>query len=284
MRLLITGLICSLLGAAESTPNVREIVLRSVSRDWRDLEARRNYTFVRHTQEKQYDGPKVTSAERKTFEVAILYGQPYSRLIAKDGKPLSQDDERKETGKMDREMAKRARESERDRAKREEEDKKDLEEERQVRREVADAFNFNLLRDEIISGFPAWVIQAEPKPGYRPKTARAKILPKVRGTLWITKADYRWVKVDAEVIDTFSYGLMLFRLYPGTHLMFEQTRVNDDVWLPRKAHIRGFARVAMVKKYDLEIETHWENYRRFSTDSRIVATGDPEPASVKSAP
>lgn len=185
---------------------------------------------------------------------------------------------------MDREMAKRARESERDRAKREEEDKKDLEEERQVRREVADAFNFNLLRDEIISGFPAWVIQAEPKPGYRPKTARAKILPKVRGTLWITKADYRWVKVDAEVIDTFSYGLMLFRLYPGTHLMFEQTRVNDDVWLPRKAHIRGFARVAMVKKYDLEIETHWENYRRFSTDSRIVATGDPEPASVKSAP
>ena len=284
MRLLVTCLISAFVGFAQSTPDVREIVLRSVSRDWRDLEARRNYTFIRHTQEKQYKGKTVTSDERKTFEVSILYGQPYSRLIAKEGKPLTPDEERKQKEKMDHEMAKRARESERGRAKREEEDRKDLEEERQVRREVADAFDFKLLRDEMVSGFPAWVIQAEPKPGYRPKSSRAKILPKVRGTLWITKADYRWVKVDAEVIDTFSYGLMLFKLYPGTRLMFEQVRVNDDVWLPRKAHIRGFARVAMVKKYDLEIETHWENYRRFSADSRIVATAEPETPNVKSAP
>ncbi|MCC6591197.1 MAG: hypothetical protein IT168_31215 [Bryobacterales bacterium] len=284
MRLIVICLISQVVGLAQSTIDLREIVLRSVSRDWRDLEARRNYTFIRHTREKQYNGSVATSDEYKTFEVTILYGQPYSRLIAKDGKPLTTDDEHKQKEKLDREMAKRACESERDRAKREEQDKKDLEEERQVRREIADAFDFKLLRDEIVSGFPAWVIQAEPKPGYRPKTARAKILPKIRGTLWITKADYRWVKVDAEVIDTFSYGFMLFKLYPGTRLTFEQVKVNDDVWLPRKAHIRGFARVAMVKKYDLEIETHWEDYRRFSADSRVVATAEPETPTAKSAP
>jgi len=210
------------LAAGVSFGDALDIVRESVRRDWRDLDSRRNYTFVRHTVEKEYSGGSVKSSEEKTYDVVILYGQPYSRLIAKNGKPLAPDEEREEQEKMDKEIAKRSREPERDRLKRQREEEKDLEEERQLRREIAEAFDFQLLREEQVSDVPVWVIAAEPKPKYKPQRSRSKILTKMRGTLWISKADYRWVKVDAEVIDTASFGFMLLRLYPGTRLTLER--------------------------------------------------------------
>lgn len=263
-----------LLGSTVLFGDARDIVRESVTRDWRDLDIRRNYTFVKHTVEKEYSGGTVKSSEEKTYDVVILYGQPYSRLIARNGKPLAPDEEREEQEKMDREIAKRSREPERDRLKRQREEEKDVEEERQLRREIADAFDFRLLREEKLSDVPVWVIAAEPKPKYRPQRSRSKILTKMRGTLWISKEDYRWVKVDAEVIDTVSFGFMLLRLHPGTRLTFEQRRMHDDVWLPLRASVRGFARLALIKKFDIEIDTRWENYRRFSSDSRVVETSE----------
>lgn len=267
-------LILFFLAAGVSFGDALDIVRESVRRDWRDLDSRRNYTFVRHTVEKEYSGGSVKSSEEKTYDVVILYGQPYSRLIAKNGKPLAPDEEREEQEKMDKEIAKRSREPERDRLKRQREEEKDLEEERQLRREIAEAFDFQLLREERLSDVPVWVIAAEPKPKYKPQRSRSKILTKMRGTLWISKADYRWVKVNAEVIDTASFGFMLLRLYPGTRLTLEQRRMQDDVWLPLRANVRGFARFALIKKFDVEIDTRWENYRRFSSDSRVVETSE----------
>jgi hypothetical protein len=267
MIILLTFLTSSLVLA-----DAGDIVRESVTRDWRDVEIRRNYTFVRHTTEKEYSTGNVASTKQKTYDVAILYGQPYSRLVAKDGQPLSPEEDRAEQNRMDKEIAKRSRESEAARKKRQREEEKDLEEERELRREIADAFTFQLLREEQLSDVSVWVIAAEPKPGYRPRSARSRILTKMRGTLWISKGDYRWVKVDAEVINTFSFGFMLLRLYPGTRLTFEQRRLHGDTWLPLRANVRGYARLALVKKYDIEIDTRWENYRRFSSESRIVDT------------
>lgn len=270
MVLLLLTFLTSSLALADA----RDIVKESVTRDWRDFEIRRNYTFVRHTVEKEYSAGRVASTEQKTYDVLILYGQPYSRLVAKNGQPLSPKDDRAEQAKMDKEIAKRSRESDSGRRKREREQEKDLAEERQLRREIADAFTFQLLREEQLSDVPVWVIAAEPKPGYKPRVARSRILTKMRGTLWISKADYRWVKVDAEVTSTFSFGFMLLRLYPGTRLTFEQRRVHGDTWLPLRANVRGHARLALVKKYDIEIDTRWENYRRFSSDSRVIDTAE----------
>jgi hypothetical protein len=258
--------------AFAASPDARSIVVESVSRDWRDLEVRRNYTYIRHREEKEYSRGKVASTKLETYDVSILYGQPYSRLIARDGKPLSPAEAAKEQEKLDKEMAKRARESARERQSREEEERKDLEQERALRREIPDAFQLRLIGEETVNGERAWVIGAEPAPGYKPKVSRAKILTKMRGTLWISQRDYRWLKVDAEVIDTVSFGLSFVCLYPGTRLQFEQHRLGDDALLPLRANIRGLARLAWVKKLDVEMNTRWENYRRFSSDSRVVET------------
>ena len=114
------------------------------------------------------------------------------------------------------------------------------------------------------------MIEAEPKPGYRPVLSEAKVFTKVRSKIWIEKATYRWVKVDAEVLNTLSFGLGLVRVAPGGTVRFEQTRVNDEIWLPSHAVIRGDVRLALIRKLRAEIDINFRDYKKFQSDSRIV--------------
>lgn len=270
IRLLRLSIFAGSAGFAFEEP--RDIILNSATRDQRDIDLRKNYTYVFHQQEQELDSSgKVKSTKSESFDVTILYGRPYERLIEKDRKPLPPDREKKESEKMDKELARRQKESEKSRSKRLKEEQRDLEEQKEMGREVADAFHFQLLGSERIAGQEAWVIQAEPRRDYRPRSRPARILPKVRGKLWITKNDYRWVKVEAEVIDTFSFGLVLLRIHPGMKLTFEQTRVQDEVWMPQRAWLRGSARVALLKKINGEMLVTWDNYRKFQAESRVVS-------------
>ena len=265
--LLITVFTAAVLAAQDP----REIVLQSAMRDARDQELRRNYTFVQREELRRFDGSgNETSVERKVYDILMLYGRPYRRLTGKGGESLSAAEEKREQTRLDKEMAKRARETDGDRTKRLLEQQKELEEEREFRKEIADAFTFRLAGEEVLGGLPAYVVEAEPKPGYKPRTRHGKVLTKVHGKLWISKSDRRWVKVDTEFLDTFSLGWFLVRVNKGTQMMFESTRVGGEVWLPRAAHLRGEARLAGVKKYRLDLRVNWDNYRKFQTDSRIV--------------
>jgi len=87
------------------------------------------------------------------------------------------------------------------------------------------------------------------------------------------------VKVEAETIDTVSFGWILARLSRGTRLTFQQTRINDEVWLPSKATTKLDARVALFKKYRADIEVDWSQYRKFQSDSRVVSHEETAPPS-----
>ena len=61
------------------------------------------------------------------------------------------------------------------------------------------------------------------------------------------------MKLDLEVIDTISFGLFLARLHKGTHIATEQTRVNDEVWLPRHTAVHVDVRVALLKNFNVDM-------------------------------
>jgi hypothetical protein len=254
---------------AAATPDADAIIRKSLERDFYNFNSVKDYTYVEREEDREYDGAgKLKKTESSTQEVLILAGRPYEKEIAKDDKPLSEHDARKEQEKMDKELVKREHMSASDRAKVE----KEREEERAYLREIPDAFRFRLAGEENISGQPAWVIEAEPKPGYQFKDSKAKVLGKVRAKFWITQRDNRWVKIQAEAIEPLSFGLGLFRIASGGAFTFEQKRVNDEVWLPTHILIRGDARLAYLKKVHGEIEITYRDYKKFQTDSKIVAT------------
>jgi hypothetical protein len=208
----------------------------------------------------------VTGSDLELHEVLILGGRPYERLLERDGKPLSDKETAKEQAKLDKEAAKRAKETDRDRAKFE----KDRLEERRFASEIPDAFNFRLLGQETIDGLPVWKIQADPKPGFKPRERRADLLKKVRGILWIEQAGYQWVRAEIDVIDTISWGLFVLRIPAGAKINFSQMRVNDEVWLPKQVHVRADAKLGLVKTFRIDMDVAYSNYRKFRAASQIL--------------
>jgi hypothetical protein len=82
--------------------------------------------------------------------------------------------------------------------------------------------------------------------------------------------EYQWVRIEAQTIDTISYGFCLARLNAGAKLVFEQTRVNDEIWLPKRQFTSGSGRLAVLKKLTEEEEITWSNYRKFQVESNLV--------------
>jgi hypothetical protein len=261
-----------LIAAALSVPVARsqdaaEIVRKSVERDARNFARLKDYTLTQRDEMRIYNrSGKLQSTRSGTYEIVILEGQPYARKIAENDRPLSEKEAQRERDKMDREFRKRQKESASDKARLE----KQRTEERRFLAEVPRAFNLKVEGTEAISGKPAWIVSLEPKPDYRPVNSRAKLLTKVRAKLWIDQAEYQWVRVDAEVLDTISFGLSLIRIAPGSHLHFEQTRVNDEVWLPSVLAVSAGARLGYVKKMRAEFDVSYRDYKKFQTDSHIV--------------
>src|SRR5271166_1241516 len=215
----------------------------------------RDYTYVERDVEHRLDGKgQVKSSEVKTYEVMELYGEQVQRLIEKDDKPLDAKDSDKEEEKIQKIIDKRKNEPEGDRKKREEKEEKDRAEDRKFVLEVADAYNFTLVGTEVVGGREAWVIEGEPRAGFVPHMKDSKFLSKFRGRVWIDKNDLQLAKMDVECLDTISWGLFLARIHKGTRVMLEQTRVNDEVWLPFHVTAKIDVRLALVKNFDVEVE------------------------------
>lgn len=253
------------------TSDPTEIMRRAVEIDRRTLELARNYTCQHREVLKHLDKHgNVKSTEVKTYDISFYYGEDYSRLIMVDDKPLSEKQQKKEDEKLEKFLAKYRKESEEDRQKRRDKEKKEREEARKYRGDVVNAFDFRIVAEEELEGADTWVIEATPRQDFKPTQPHADILKKIKGKVWIDKKEYNWVRVEAEAIDTISFGLFLFRIHPGSRFNFQQLHLNNEVWLMRQFYINGGARIALLKNEAIEQEDTFSNYRKFSSTVTIL--------------
>src|SRR5438094_2278417 len=262
----------SVMTAAAGQPDAREIVRRSVAASDENWKMARNYTFLQRTEERQIDSKgQMKSEEVKTYDVTLLEGSPYFRLLERNDHPLPAAEEKKEQAKLAKSIADRMKETSEQRRRRIEDDDKRRERQREAMREVAEAFDFREVGQGVVEGREVWIVEASPRAGYQPRSRDAKILPHVRGKLWIDQRSYHWVKLEAEVIHPVSWGLFLVRLDPGARIRFDETRVNDEVWLPQHIWVAASARLGVFKKLRVQEDTTYKNFRKFQTDSHLVA-------------
>jgi hypothetical protein len=258
-----------------SQEQIRALIRQAADKDIENDKKQRAYTYIQREEEHKLDGKgQVKSSESKTQEIMVLYGEQVERLIAKDDQPLSEKEAAKEDERIQKLTDKRKNESDEQRNKRLKEEEKDREDARKFVGEVADAYNFRLVGMENPEGRETYVIDAEPRPDFQPQLKEAKVLPKFRFRVWIDKAESQWVKLDAECIDTVSLGWFLARVHKGSRLLLDQTRINDEVWLPRHVAIKIDVRVALLKNFNVEADVTYRDYKKFRTDTKIVPVGE----------
>ncbi|HUK25114.1 MAG TPA: hypothetical protein VLV49_11075 [Terriglobales bacterium] len=257
-----------------SQDQLRALIRQAVEKDLANEKQARDYTYLEREEKRNLDGNgRVKSTEIRTHEIMILYDEPVARLVAKDDKALAAGEAAKEDARIQKLIDKRKNESEEDRRKRLEKQEKEQEENRQFETEIGDAYNFRLAGMEEMAGRAAYVIDADPRPGFEPHLKDAKFLPKFRFRVWIDQASGDWAKINLECIDTASVGLFLARIHKGSNIHIEQVRVNDEVWLPKHIALQLDARVLLFKGLNLEEDVTYRDYRKFRADTRIVPAG-----------
>jgi len=239
--------------------DVQQIIQRSIAAteaDWREIPH-----FSDTERDTDTRGGTTTS---RTYEVTVIDGSPYSRLVAIDDKPLSPVEQTREAQKLRRATEKRTKESQSQRAKRLAQYQNGRNRIFNLLRAMVSAFDFRIQQEGRLDGRDVYVIEATPRPGYTPTSRETRVLTGMRGKLWIDKSDYKWVKVEAEVVKPVPFGWFLAKVNPGTFFVVEQGLVAKGLWLPRRVRVEVRAKVLWFPKAYI----HEETYRDYHQVSR----------------
>jgi hypothetical protein len=233
--------------------SVDTIIKRSVEANKLDWKLEPDFTHFERDKENGQD---------KTYEVMMIDGSPYQRLVAVNGKPLSEQEQRSEEQKLRQTISQRHHESPRQRAQRIANYEKDRKRDNLLMEQLTGAFNFSLVAEEKLGLHDVYVLQATPRPGYRPPNNEAKVLTGMQGRLWVDKQSFQWVKVEAEVIHPVSIEGFLARVSPGTRFELEKEPVDNNVWLPKHFAMKANAKIVfLINHNSQEDDTFW-GYRR----------------------
>lgn len=216
------------------------------------------FTFER----KQFDSSGgVKSWESSSGERTFQEGFPVSRVYEKNGKKRTDQELQKQEAEVRRSLEEMRALSP---AGREQRRRKQAEGMSWLR-ELPDALEYRFLREEDYQGRPMWVLGCTPKPGYAPKSTRARLFEKMNGTFWIDQSDRELVKAEAEMFDAVSIGFgLLGKIEKGTRFALERKRNASGHWLMASQTVKFAARVALFKHISAEMTTrHWD-YRHKS--------------------
>jgi hypothetical protein len=247
--------------------SAREIVAKSISNYDNDWKAALDFTCTEHEVVKDAAG-RVKNTE--VSQIMVLDGTPYTRLIGKNGHPVTGEEAARENEKYLRVSAVRDRETAGQRAHR----LRKYQEEREFLHEIPDAFNMKLVGHETLNGRANYLFQLTPKPGYVPQSKNAHLFSDIEGKLWIDEQDLRWTKAEANVIDTISIGWVLARIGPGAHIAMKQVKVDGEHWLPREIDVDGSAKILLVKNRALHETVSFTDYKRVRPPAGTVAAGN----------
>ena len=257
LRPWLTALLALAPPFAYSYPDVNHIIQCSVEANQADWEAQPKYDYRERDQ---------TSQGTKTYDVAMILGSPYRRLVEIDEKGLSSDDRQRELEKLNNTVAERETESPEEGARRIAKYKKDRERDHLLIQQLTKAFDFKLLGKQRMDGHDVYVLRATPRPDYMPPNVDSEVLKGMRGRLWIDTKTFQWVKVDAEVIRPVTIKGFLARVEPGTRFELEKEPVSAGIWFPKHFRMRSSSKLFFLFTHKTQADQTYFRYRKQTSD------------------
>jgi hypothetical protein len=263
-------------------------LLRDLSKNQEETDKRINdYTFTRKVTERELDDKGQLKKEKVTvYEVYPFVGYGWvEKLVSENGVPLSPEREARELKRVGEELEKAEREAPRRTEKRE----RERTERRAKRRKQAAksaakddggdedegdveistflrACEFVSPRRERFRDRDVIVFDFRPRAGFKPSNRGESLVSKLSGVIWVDPAERQVMRLEARLVESFGIGGgLLASVKPGSAFLFEQTRLEDGVWLPRYSQVNASARVMLFKGMSINETNEFSDFKRFST-------------------
>jgi hypothetical protein len=246
-----------------------------------------NYAGTRTEEETEYDGTgKAKKVERKEYTFFYLNGDEVSTLVKKDGKPLNEEEQKKENERTQ----KRIGELQKNEAKKEAKEEKKKEEGKQEKDSddpgievFLRACQFVNPRHERFRGQDVLVFDFEPNPEFKAHKLAEKVVQKLAGVVWIDEKAHDVARLEAYFLGDMKFaGGLLANLQKGTSFVFEQDFINNEVWLPTYEEAHVGVRVLLLKGFKVNEVTRYSDYKKFNVET-LATIGKPKGVAEKPA-
>jgi hypothetical protein len=231
-----------------------------------------NYAGTQVEEEYEYDkNGKVTKKEVNEYTFFYLDGDEITTLVKKDGKPLSEEEQKKENEKTQKRI-----EAEQKKEKKKEDKEEKAKEENKESKDDDDpgielflrVSQFVNPRRERFRGQDVLVFDFEPNPEYKPKTLAEHVVKELAGVVWIDEKAKDVVRLEAYFVgDLHIGGGLLANLQKGTNFTFEQAYINNEVWLPTYIEGHVGVRFLLLKGIRASVSTRYSDYKRFNVET-----------------
>jgi hypothetical protein len=243
-----------------------------------------NYAGTRSEEETEFDKTgQVTRKEVKEYTFFYLNGEEVSTLVKKDGKMLSEAEQKKEnerTQKRIEELQKETKKKEEKEQRAKEEGKQEKDNEDPGIEVFLRVCQFVNPRHERFRGQDVLVFDFEPNPEYKPKNIEERVVKELAGVIWVDEKAHDVARLDAYFVgDVHIGGGVLANLQKGTSFVLEQGYINNEVWLPTYEEAHVGVRVLLVKGFKVNQVTRYSDYKRFNVET-LNSVGKPKDAAA----
>ena len=246
-------------------------LLRDVEKNQAALEELRTlYTcHLAEEQDKTDSDGNVKSREMKDYDVFYIGDEEVLHLLAKDGKPLTGDEKQKE----DDRFSKKFDELKKKQAELAADPKKQVKKEEEEEAQLSDFLRAELFtnpRRTDFRGQDVIAFDVSGNPNYKPKKEIDRIIQKLSGTMWVDDQAREIVRLEARFVESAKIGGgLLASVAKGSNFVFEQEKINGEVWLPSYAEVHVAGRIVFVKLKQNFID-RYSYYKKFRSSATMT--------------
>ena len=233
-------------------------------------EIRKNYLYraVETRQDEKGNGT-VKKTTVNEYEVFWINGVPVQRLLKKDGKQLSPDEQKKENDRIDKDVAKA-------RERKEKSDSKGKEtgprgNDAVTASRILELGTFSNPRRVKLDGRDTIVVDYSGDPKAKTKSRFEDVFRDLVGTVWVDEQDRVIRKTQGHFLKAFKIGGgLLVNIRQDTNFAFDQRKINGEVWLPARIVGNGSFRFLLLTSFNGTWTLQMSDYRKFKATSTIL--------------
>src|SRR5271157_2524595 len=255
--------------SAQPLPDIAQL-LKDVNQNQKQVDAFIDQYACRQTEEENDVNGKGQTKQKtvREYEVFHLGGEEVRRLVRKNGKDLTADELQRENERVEKRVHEYEKQQQKDAGK-SAEAKKRKEAEAGIA-SILRVSRFVNPRRERFRGHDVIVFDFEPDQVYKPKNLTESVLQKLVGVAWVDEQARQVVRLEARFTDSMKIGGgLVASVQKGSAFVFEQSKINDEVWLPSYDEVHFVARVLLFKGMQGDFVTHYSDYKRFRVESVV---------------
>jgi hypothetical protein len=257
-------------GGDRPLPDIAALIL-SVEANQRVAESvRKDYLYHSVQVEQEVDGSgKVKKVSRREYDSFWLDGVPVNKLVKKDGRELTPDEQKKESERIDKEVASA-------RAKKEKGDEKGKEtsprgDDMITASRILELGTFTNPRRVTLDGRDTIVVDYAGDPKAKTRNRGEEVIRDLVGTVWIDEQDKVIRKSEGHFLNAFKVGGgLVANIRKDSSFAMEQKKVNGEVWLPAKIEGQGAIRILLFANFNGSMQVQMSDYRKFKATSTIL--------------